>query len=77
MTTPYIGFSNSTLDKMPKVQVGHTFICIRCKEVHKLEPADDGSFLLGFYRCGGKSYLGAVNGRLVVDAKLDISGRIP
>lgn len=73
---PYIGYGNDTLEKLPSVFPGYKFKCPRCGEEHELEAADDGRFLIGFYRCGGQAYLGAVNGRLVVKAKVDVSGKI-
>ena len=45
-------------------------------EEHELEATDDGSFLIGFYYCRGQAYLGAVSGRLVVNTKVDVSGRV-
>lgn len=74
--TPFIGFSGEKLSKLPEVKIGNTIECTKCGEDHILEGADDGSELLLFYRCGGKSYLGAINGRAVVGVKSDVSGEI-
>lgn len=76
MSTPYIGFGNDKLNKLPKVQVGSLVQCTHCGKDHPLEPCDDGSTLLMFYRCGGETYLGAVDGRLTAGIKPDVSGNI-
>lgn len=80
MTTPYIGFGNDTLNKMPKVADGDPIICMQCQCVHKLESANDEkgnkTDLLMFYTCGEKQYLGAVSGRLVAGLKPDVSGKV-
>ena len=76
MSIPYIGFGNDTLSKLPVVKKGDEIHCPRCNERHLLWGADDGSELIMFYDCGGKTYLGAVNGRLVVHQKPDASGSL-
>ena len=70
---PYIGFSSGTLDELPTVKAGDLIICPHCHTVHEVEPCDDGSFLLGFYKGGDTPYLAAVNGRLVAGVKADCS----
>jgi len=74
--TPYVGFGNDTLSKQRRVEAGDSFACLQCGETHTLEACDDGSTLLMFYRCGGKSYLGAVANRLVVGVKSDCHGEV-
>lgn len=79
MSTPYVGFGNDTLGKMPKVADGDPIICPHCQGVHKLESAmSEGkkTDLLMFYKCGTKDYMGAVSGRLVAGLKPDVSGRV-
>ena len=76
MSTPYIGFGNDTLGKMPLVAIGEPIICPLCTQVHKLKGDDNGGDLLMFYRCGNKTYLGAVSRRLVAGIKPDVSGKV-
>lgn len=79
MSTPYVGFGNDTLNKMPKVSGGDPIICPSCQGVHNLQCATkDGTptDLLMFYKCNGKAYIGAVSGRLVAGIKADVSGRV-
>lgn len=76
MSTPYIGFGNDTLGKMPQVAIGDQIICPQCQCVHKLEGDDNGGDLLMFYRCGESSYLGAVARKLVAGLKPDVSGSV-
>ena len=80
MSTPYVGYGNDTLAKLPKVADGEPIICPKCQSVHKLEAAKDKdgnkSDVLLFYRCGEGDYLGAVAGRLVAGIKADVSGSI-
>ena len=70
--TPFVGFSNSTLDKMPSVKAGDMVECQKCGGDHVLE----GSGVLLFYRCGGNAYLGAVNGKLTTHIEADVSGEL-
>ena len=78
--TPYIGFSNETLSKLPKAKKGDMVFCTNCGEQHPLECGKDSegneNDSLMFYTCGDKSYLGAVDGRCVVLKKADVSGKI-
>jgi hypothetical protein len=67
--TPYVGFSNQTLDRLPAVKPGDEITCGVCGKRHALEAAADGSTLLLFYKCGETLYLGAVRGRSVVGQK--------
>lgn len=61
-------FSNSELEKLPIVKVGDEIECFHCGSNHKLMasmiPKKKPSGLL-FYKCSGKTYLGAVDNRLV------------
>ncbi len=73
--TPYIGFSNETLNQLPDVAAGDMVDCPHCGAQHALE----GEKLL-FYTCEegalAPMYLGAVNGKLVIGVKPDASGHI-
>ena len=79
MSTTYIGFGNDTLAKMPTVSDGEQIICPYCQGVHKLESAttEEGKTnILMFFKCGDKSYIGAVAGRLIAGIKPDVSGKV-
>ena len=79
MTVPYIGFGNSTLKNLPQVKSGDEVHCPHCNQRHMLESSlCDGkpSEMLLFYKCGDKTFLGALNGRLVAHANSDCSGEI-
>lgn len=80
MSTPYIGFGNATLRKLPRVAEGDEIHCPHCNGYHVLETSKDErgepSTLLMFYQCGDKMYLGAIEGRLVAHSKPDVSGKI-
>jgi hypothetical protein len=72
--TPYIGFGNDTLKRLPSVKPGDSIDCPTCKGKHKLEAASDGSTLLLFYKCGNQLYLGAIDGKCTIGVKADVSG---
>lgn len=74
--TPYIGYSNLTLGRLPAVQEKDKIECVHCGSDHVLRAADDGSTLLLFYHCGEKTYLGAIDGRQIINVKADVSGKI-
>jgi hypothetical protein len=82
MSTPYIGFGNDTLAKLPIIEEGEEVPCNGCPGMHPLRCGKDEhgekSSLLMFYRCPatGKSYLGAVAGKLVMFKKPDVSGSL-
>jgi len=76
MSTPYIGFGNDSLSKLPTVKPGDEITCPECGARHKLETPDGGSTLVMFYKCGDGLYLGAVDGRCTVGVKSDVSGNI-
>ena len=71
--TPYIGFGNDTLAKLPKVKAGDSIRC-KCGHVHTLE--DSKPPMLLFYQCDGKTFLAGINGRLTDGVKADVSGEI-
>lgn len=77
MSTPYIGYSNETLDKLKKVSVNDLIECPNCNGKHKLEAAANGSETLMFYSCGDTHYLGAVDRRCIIGVKCDVSGEVP
>jgi len=79
METPYIGFSNETLSKLPPVKKGDMVFCSNCGNQHPLECGtvngkEDTTLM--FYNCGEESFLGAVAGKCVVLKKADVSGTI-
>jgi hypothetical protein len=66
---PFIAFGNDELSKMSVVKKTDKITCPKCGKKHKLECATNSegqkTDLLMFYNCGGKSYLGAISGRLI------------
>lgn len=74
--TPFVGFSNETLDRQPKVCKGDVVECPHCGGEHALSACDSGSEILLFYKCGDRSYLAAVGGRLIIGTPADMSGRL-
>jgi hypothetical protein len=76
MNTPYIGFGNDTLNKLPEVKIGDSFQCPDCNQIHWLRGDDNGGNILLFYRCGEGIRLGAVNGRFIVYTQPDVSGEM-
>lgn len=78
---PFVGFGNDTLAGLVEVFKGDTIVCSRCEGTHELRCGKDANgdecCLLMFYTCGDKSYLGSIDGRLVVGIKSDISGSLP
>ena len=73
---PFVGFSNETLNRQPKVRKGDVVKCPHCGGEHALQACDSGSEILLFYKCSGNAYLGAVNGRLTIGTPADMSGRL-
>jgi hypothetical protein len=76
MKTPYIGFSNETLSKLPRAKTGDTFTCKRCGEIHDLRACDDGSTIILWYKCREDTMLGAVDGRWTIDVPCDHHGEV-
>ena len=80
MGTPYVGFSNSTLEKLPVLKVGDSITCPVCKQTHKVSGGKDEhgkeEDLLLFYKCGDKSYLVGVRGKNILNINNDVSGSI-
>ena len=74
--TPFVGFSNDTLNRQPKVHKGDIVECPLCGGEHPLYPCDDGNEILLFFKCGDSHYLGAIGGRLVIGTPADMSGRL-
>jgi PHP family Zn ribbon phosphoesterase len=74
MGVPYIGFDNATLSRLPLVKPGYRFSCKKCGERHSLEGAEESTILS--YRCGGKMYVGALKGRLLVNVSPDVKGEL-
>jgi hypothetical protein len=65
-----VSFGNEELDKCLPVKAGDTIECKRCGQDHELVAMTDAKTgeptTTLAYRCGGKPFLGAVNGKLVV-----------
>lgn len=88
MPTPFVAFGNDNLDKQSLVHAGDLFTCPMCGQEHALEGGksviykDDGTKeerfdeMLLFYSCGDKTYLGAVNNRLIVYTQSDGNGEV-
>jgi len=80
MKTPYIGFGNDTLARLPVAHKGQEIDCPNCHGKHELQAGKtkDGeeSALMLFYECGNSLYVGAVAGRLIVGQKADAKGEI-
>jgi len=77
MSTPYIGFGNDTLAKLPPAKEGDEIDCPNCGGRHALECGTTSGKkinLLMFYKCGEATYLGAVAGKLTIGQKADVSG---
>ncbi len=75
--TGYIGFGNETLKKQKVVHAGDIVTC-PCGHDHALEMATDDKgqkteFLM-FYKCGDKTFLAAVDNRLIIYTEADIHG---
>jgi hypothetical protein len=68
MNTPFISFSNETLNEQSFVNKGRV-ITAPCGHDHTLIPCDNGDESLLFYECGDKVFLAAVNHRLITWAK--------
>lgn len=73
MSTPYIGFSNSTLNEQLLVNKGQ-IVTMPCGHDHILVACDDGNEALLFYNCEDRVFLAAVNHRLISYAKVDAHG---
>lgn len=72
VTTPYIGYSNETLAKLPDMKDGETITCPHCWKTHAVE-GTGGTY---FYQCHDKTYLAGVGGKNVVNVKPDVKGSI-
>lgn len=70
--TPYIGYSNETLNKLPQMKDGESIVCPHCWKSHDVS-GTGGTY---FYVCGDKTYLAGVNGRNVVNVKPDVAGSV-
>jgi hypothetical protein len=80
MKIPYIGYGNDTLRDLPRVKEGDEVFCDKCGARHPLEAATNtetgAKSDIYFYRCGEKTFLGAVGGKLVAYTKCDVSGEL-
>lgn len=78
---PFVSFGNDELERLPTVEKGDLVVCTRCGDKHPLkagtnpETGEEVTVLL-FYNCGDAAYLGAVQGRALVEvlAQEDIEG---
>lgn len=64
---PFVAFSNADLDRLPPAAEGDFVDCPNCGEKHELICATtagtgEKSDLM-FYKCGDKTYLGALAGK--------------
>lgn len=87
--TPFVGFTNDTLSRQPRLAEGDEITCPHCRATHVVEagkavPADpplatgsEAPPLILFYSCGGKPYLAAVAGRSVISIRPDASSSGP
>lgn len=77
MTTPYIGFSNNTLSRLPQAKEGDMIQCPHCGKSHPLECATKNgkkTDILMFFKCNGKDYVGAITGQIIIGQSPDCSG---
>jgi hypothetical protein len=69
MGIPFLAIGNDELKDRPTVKKGDLFDCPHCAEKHPLECGADEhgneSDLALFYKCGDKSYLAALYGKLL------------
>jgi len=72
MSTPYIGFTNETLDKLPKL--GPTAACPNCGK--ECEIKESKPPMLQFISCCGKNYLVGIRGTDISVKKPDVSGEV-
>lgn len=72
MSTPYVGFSNSTLAASKRMTAGESITCPTCGGQHVLE--DSKPPMLLSYRCGDASYLAAIMGKSIMGIPSDVSG---
>ena len=72
MSTPYVGFSNSTLAASKRLMAGESVTCPTCGGQHVLE--DSKPPMLLFYTCGGVSYIAGIQGRSIMGVPSDVSG---
>ena len=78
---PYIGFDNKTIEQQPNVSVGDMVICDKCSDLHELLPPDNWEKgnpepILTFCRCNKETYVGSVQGKLIVGLKPDVRGKL-
>ena len=62
-----IAFDNKTLNTCPDAKAGDRFICARCCKMHTLQDSEPPGLL--WYECGGRAYLGGIEGKFIVDAE--------
>lgn len=75
MTTPYVGFGNDTLAKLPALKHGDTITCPQCKGQHVVEDSKPPMILS--YKCGDQTYMAGIKGRSTIGVPVDVSGTIP
>lgn len=80
MKIPYVGFTNNTLGKQPRLQDGDMIVCRRCGQTHSVEATTDSAGnktdLLLVYKCGEELYLAGVDGRCVDGIESDCGGEL-
>ena len=76
MGVPYIGFGNDELKNNPTVEIGMTIVCPNCNGLHKLEAGTVNgklSHAMYFVKCAEKTYLAAVQKKLVINQNPSMS----
>lgn len=66
----FLAVGNEELEGQPEIKKGDMFDCPHCPDKHVLECGTDPkngkeSTMLLFYRCGDKTYLAGLNGKLI------------
>lgn len=78
--TPYIGFGNDTLEKLPPLNVNDRIKCPHCGGQHIVEGGKDRdgkeTNTVLFYTCGEQVYLAGIAGRCTIGQDADVSGEI-
>ncbi len=78
--TPYIGFSNETLDDNLPLHLGQRITCKRCGEEHvvrgsKNKDGEEAGTLM-YCVCDGVAYIVGVHGKSVLGQRPDVSGEL-
>jgi len=77
--TPYIGFSNDALDRLPTIKEGDFINCPHCNNQHIVlcgTTKGQKTDLLMYYKCGDDAYACGVTGKNIMNQKSDLSGNL-